>query len=164
MKTFLLCTILILTSTLSNAQLDVPYVKTSFGLNTKNGDYIQGYALEYTHFVDIAKYYSATFYGYTLGIQYNNKRLQVPVQWTVKVSEWNDILRLGVVLDKNINQTDLYASFGFDNQVLRYRTDGWIYTIEGYAKYNQFRTEVGGRIGIGFNYDKYHYNRWYNNY
>lgn len=108
-----------------------------------------------------------------------------------KRSEWGNNLRFGFngvynyknkksdnfIWNTRPYNIDLYFSFGFDNQVLRYRTDGWIYTIEIIGQYNLLDhiyrgnkpnhvklLRIGGKIGIAYQFDYYHYRRWINNY
>lgn len=149
----------LLIPTIGFSQSDIPSIKVSYGV----GNHIN-YAIEYSHYKDLVSYYSAKIYGYTVGINVNDGVVQVPFFYTVKEEEWNDVVRMGVIFDKDIKDLNLFFSFGFDNLTRRYQTDGWIYTIEGYSKYNRTGFEFGGRLGIGFVYDKYHYKKWYKNY
>lgn len=155
---------LMLLPSLCFGQLSIPYIKASYGYNFKNDKSASNFAAEYTYLKDIASYYSAMYFGFNTGVNLNNGRVQIPLQYVVMENEWRDAVKVGVILDKEINKTDLFFAFGFDNQIVRRRTDGFIYTIETYVKYNKYRIEAGGRLGVGFIYDKYHYKKWYKNY
>lgn len=156
--------LLLLIPVLGFSQSDVPAIKVEYGYRLKPDKPSLNYTIEYSHYKDLAGYYSTKLYGYTVGVQVNNGVVQIPFLYTVKEEEWNDVVRLGVVLDKDIKAMSGYFSFGFDNLFRRYRTDGWLYGIEVYSKYNRDGLEFGGRFGIGFVYDKYHYKKWYKNY
>ena len=162
MTRFLL--LLILSPMLCLGQISIPYLKVDHGYNFKTDKGISNFAAEYTYLKDVSSYYSAKLYGFTTGVNINEGVLQIPFYYTVKEEEWNDIVRMGVLFDKDIKKLNLFFAFGFDNIIVRHHTDGFIYSIEGYVKYNKYRIETGGRLGVGFVYDKYHYKKWYKNY
>ena len=156
--------LLLLIPTIGFSQSDIFSAKVDYGYRIKPDKPSLNYAIEYAHYKDLVGYYSSKIYGYTIGLQINRGTVQVPFLYSVKEEEWNDVVKMGVVLDKDIKDINLYFSFGFENLTRRYRTDGCIYTIEGYSKYNRYGFEFGGRLGVGFVYDKYHYKKWYKNY
>lgn len=115
----------------------------------------------------------------------------IPLLLANKRNAWNNNFRFGFLGiydfkrkadDKFIWNTrpyhiDIYFSFGFDNQILRYRTDGWMWTIEMTGQYsltdhiyrgnnpNHVKLlKIGGKIGIIYEFDYYHYRGWINNY
>lgn len=164
MRTIYIIAIL-LQSMVCTAQQYIPKIKVDYGFSLRSDKTLINGGFEYTYLRDISKYYSAKLFGYTTGIYYvDNDRIQVPVYWTMKRNEWNDVFNAGVILDNRIDRLDLYASWGHDHLFKRHLTDGWIWTLEIYGKYNKYRTELGLRAGFGFVYDKYHYRKWYKNY
>jgi hypothetical protein len=150
-------------------QQNVAYLKGDYGFDINKDRPTQGGSLEYTYLKDIATYYNARLYGFTVGVMYDKYGVSVPFYYTVKVSEWNEVARIGVILDERTMDLDmqgirLHGSYGFDNIFSRRRTDGRLWSIEGYMRYGKNGFEAGGRLGIGFVFDKYHTRIWYNNY
>lgn len=132
--------ILLLLSISSNliAQQHVPRVKVDYGMDLNRGKTVINGGVEYTWLRDISTYYSAKWFGYTTGLYYvDNDRVQVPVFWTMKRNEWNDVLNAGVILDQRIDRMDLYLSWGHDHLFKRHLTDGFVYSVEMYGKYNK---------------------------
>lgn len=170
------------------------------------GGAIRSIDLEFSFFHDNKSYYNSTFVGFTTGIKHLKIRntlinkssesneyvnsLALPLLFAIKANEWGDVLRVGLLGTYDINRTvddefawapkdyhlDAYISFGFDNKMLRYQSDGWIYTVEIYGQYsltdytyksnvqdynNIKLVRVGGRVGFAYVFDYYHYRRWY---
>lgn len=154
----------ILISSTCVAQQFAPHVKVDYGFNFDKDKTVVNGAVEYTYLRDISGYYSAKMFGFTTGINYvDGDRYQIPVYWTMKRNEWNDVLRTGVLLDRKIDSLSLYLSWGHDHIMNRRNTDGLVYTIELYGKFNKYRWETGLRFGIGFVFDKYNKGFWYRN-
>jgi hypothetical protein len=162
--------------TLCFGQQYVPYIKGEYGYEFKTNKFSQGVSLEYTWLKDIASYYNARLFGYTLGVMYDKYGISIPFYYTVKVSEWNELARIGVIFGNNtidfrdkkigmdLQDIRLHGSYGFDNMFTRKRTDGRLWSIDGYVRYGKNGFEAGARLGIGFVFDKYHTKIWYNNY
>jgi hypothetical protein len=150
-------------------QQSIPYLKGEYGYDINADKPVQGFSAEYTYLKDIASYYNARLFGFTVGAMYDKYKWSVPFYYTVKVSEWNEVARIGVILDEGTKDLDfkgirLHGSYGFDNIFTRRRTDGRLWSIEGYVRYGKNGFEAGGRLGVGFVFDKYHTRIWYNNY
>ena len=152
---------------LCQGQQNIPYIKGDYGYSLNRDKPTQGLSIEYTYLKDIATYYNARLYGFTAGLMYDKYKWTVPFYYTVKVSEWNEIARIGVIMDKGTLALDfkgirLQGSYGFDSIFSRRRTDGRLWSIEGYVRYGKDGFEAGGKLGIGFVFDKYHTRIWYN--
>lgn len=168
--------LMLLLPTLCYGQQSVPYIKGEYGFDINADRPTQGFAAEYTYLKDIATYYNARLFGFTVGVMYDKYKWGVPFHYTVKVSEWNEVARIGVIMndwivdfgDKRVKfdfeNIRLHGSYGFDNIFSRRRTDGRLWSIEGYVRYGKNGFEAGTRLGLGFNFDKYHTKIWYNNY
>lgn len=157
-------------------QQHVPYIKGEYGYDVNIDKPVQGVAAEYTYLKDVATRYNARLFGYTVGVMYDKYGLGVPFYYTVKVSEWNELARIGIIVNDWIidfgdkrakfdpESIRLHGSYGFDNIFTRRRTDGRLWSIEGYVRYGKNGFEAGARLGLGFVFDKYHTRIWYNNY
>lgn len=155
-----------------------------------NRSYYSGYFLGFTTGL---KYQTTTNQLRYNNVVYQDRTtsLAVPALLAYKVYEWGNVLRVGLVGSKDLKymadpnymltprdyHLDAYLSFGFDNRFGRYRTDSWLYTIEIFGQYNLLNHtynssgvygtrlfRFGGKVGIAYQFDYYHYRKWYNNY
>lgn len=182
----------------------LPSHKTNYLNTKYDGGSMRSIDLEYTYLHDNHSYYNGTFYGFTTGIKHITSKnkltsvegvvteelqtIAIPLLLTIKENEWNDVLRVGFVTGYHYKKStddnyawntrpytvDLYMSFGFDNRVIRYRTDGWMWSLEVFGQYNVTNhtykesdshkavrlLRVGARVGIVYQFDYYHYRRW----
>lgn len=147
--------------------------------------------LEYALLWTNRSYYNSVYNGFSTGITYTSqnieniktglhypvKFLQLPVLYTLKVQEWNDYLKVGIVYKRTIDDPkylirkndlfDAYLNIGFDNEFsirspFRYNTSLYMQynltpSILG-SDNNQIRLlEIGFQFGILYNIDYYHY-------
>ena len=154
--------------------------------------YHTGFHYGFTTGIWLENYHNGLLNIYTFEKKYEEiTSIGIPILLANKRFTWQNHARLGIIPFKDVKRKvsedfpwntrpyhlDLYFSFGFDNIIKRYRTDGWCWTIEIDGRYSILNHvykndldsqtklfKLGVKVGIYYQFDWYHYRGWDNNY